>query len=83
MTTSRHFSSGTSGHNLFENGKNMTADEAQRLNQMQASFMNDDMNARKAYEYFHELNRHQFYMTVVKEYDDLQLRKKNGSSITT
>ena len=54
----RHFSSANSGHTLFENGKHMTADEAQRLNQIQASFENDDMNARKAYEYLHELNRH-------------------------
>lgn len=79
LAMTRQFSSsGSSGQSLFENGKNMTAEEAQRLNQIQASFVSDDMNARKAYEYLHELNRHQFYMTVVKEYDELQERIKNG-----
>lgn len=77
----RNFSSTrSSGQTIFENGKNMTADEAQRLNQIQAAFNVDDMNARKAYEWFHELNKHQFYMTVVKEYDEFMDRVKNSRS---
>ena len=42
--------------------------------------MNDNMNARKAYEYMHELNKYQYYMTVVKEYEELQERVKNSRS---
>ena len=58
----------------------MTANEAQRLNQIQSAYTSDNMNARKAYEYFHELNKYQYYMTVVKEYEELQERVKNSRS---
>ena len=40
------------------------------------------MNARKAYEYFHELNKFQYYTTVVKEYEELMERVSNRNSIT-
>ena len=59
LLMARHFSSARgSGQSILENGKNMTAEEAQRLNQIQAAFVSDEMNARKAYEYLHELNKH-------------------------
>lgn len=40
------------------------------------------MNARRAYEYFHELNKYQYYMTVIKEYEELRDRVNNRSSGT-
>ena len=79
MIMARQFSSARAGGQaIFENGKNMTAEDAQRLNYIQSAYINDNMNARKAYEYFHELNKHQYYMTVVKEYEELQERIKNS-----
>ena len=47
----------------------MTPEEAYRLNELQYAFESDSQNAQKAYEYFQELNKHQFYLSVVKEYE--------------
>lgn len=52
----------------------MTANEAFVLNEAQLAYEYDYYNPRKAYEYFTELNKHQFYVTVVKEYDEFNER---------
>ena len=53
-----------------EFGLKLTADEAHRLSQFQRSYTSDNTNARRAYEYFHELNKYQYYVTVIKEYEE-------------
>ena len=47
----------------------MTAEEACRLNDLQVAYEQDPNNAQRAYEYFQELNKHQFYLNVVREYE--------------
>lgn len=58
----------------------MTADEAFVLNEAQLAYEYDCYNPKKAYEYFAELNKHQFYVTVVKEYDEFQERVAKDKS---
>ena len=47
----------------------MSAEDAHRLNEAQSAFEHDSTNAQRAYEYFQELNKHQFYVSVVREYE--------------
>jgi|DEB0MinimDraft_12_1074336.scaffolds.fasta_scaffold38952_3 hypothetical protein len=47
----------------------MSAEDAYKLHEAQTSFEQDNMNAQRAYEYFLELNRHHFYLSVVREYE--------------
>lgn len=53
----------------------MSAEDAQRLNEAQSAFEHDPTNAQRAYEYFQELNKHQFYVSVVREYEAFNDRK--------
>ena len=46
----------------------MSASDAWKLNEVQKAFEHDKHNAERAYDYFIELNKHQFYMNVVQEY---------------
>ena len=52
----------------------MTADEAYVLNEAQLAYEYDYNNPKKAYEYFAELNKHQYFVTVVKEHDEFLKR---------
>jgi hypothetical protein len=52
----------------YFNGTNMSANDAWKLNEVQKAFEHDKHNAERAYEYFIELNKHQFYLNVVQEY---------------
>jgi len=52
----------------------MTSDEAYRLNETQKAFEMDQNNAQRAYDFFVELNKHQFYLTVVREYESFNDR---------
>ena len=58
----------------FQNGEAMTADEAYLLNEAQLAYEYDYNNPKKAYEYFAELNKHQYFVTVVKEHDEFLKR---------
>ena len=53
----------------------MSAEDAHRLNEAQIAYEHDSTNAQRAYEYFQELNKHQFYVSVVKEYEAFNDRK--------
>ena len=48
----------------------MSANDAWKLNEVQKAFEHDKHNAERAYDYFIELNKHQFYMNVVQEYQE-------------
>lgn len=52
----------------------MTADEAYAMNEAQLAYEYDYNNPKKAYEYFAELNKHQYFVTVVKEHDEFLKR---------
>ncbi len=47
----------------------MSSEDATRLNETQSSYETDPSNPQRLYEYFQELNKHQFYLTVVREYE--------------
>lgn len=66
--------SGSSNY-TYKNGNNMSAEDAHRLNEAQSAFEHDSTNAQRAYEYFQELNKHQFYVSVVREYEAFNDRK--------
>lgn len=48
----------------------MSEEEARKLNELQSAYEYEPYSPRKAYEYFHELNKNQFYVNVVKEHDE-------------
>lgn len=56
----------------------MSQEDAYQLNQVQSAYEQDPSNAQYAYEYFQQLNKHQFYLTVVREYEAFN----NRSTIT-
>ena len=47
----------------------MSAEDAHILSEVTTAFENDIDNPKRAYEYFHELNKHHFYLSVVREYE--------------
>jgi len=47
----------------------MSAEDANILSEVTEAFENDSDNPKRAYEYFHELNKHHFYLSVVREYE--------------
>lgn len=47
----------------------MSIEDAYNLNEVQLSYEYDSQNPKKLYDYMLELNKHQFYLTAVKEYD--------------
>ena len=59
----------------------MTADEAFHLNEVQLAYEYDCYNPQKAYDYFAQLNKHQFYVTVVKEFEEFNDRLKKDKKL--
>ena len=66
MTNKRLFSQNIPLNNAnYFNGQAMSGEDAWKLNEAQISFEQDRHNAQRAYEYFIELNKHQFFLNVV------------------
>lgn len=55
-------------HAQFNNGVPLSAEDAYALSTVQIDYENDNVNPKRAYEYFVELNKHHFYLSVVNEY---------------
>jgi hypothetical protein len=47
----------------------MSEDDAIKLSEVTDKFQKENSNPKYAYEYFHELNKHHFYLSVVREFE--------------
>ena len=58
----------------------MSIEDGEALNKVQKQYERDPTNPERAYEYFQALNQHQFYMSVVREYENFKDNDENSSS---
>jgi hypothetical protein len=63
----RCFNTNTSHH--FNNGMPLSSDDALNLSEATTAYEYDNTNSKRAYEYFVELNKHHYYLSVIREYE--------------
>lgn len=58
----------------FQNGQPLSTEDAYNLSEACTAFENDNTNPKRAYEYFVELNKHHYYLSVIREYEAFKER---------
>lgn len=59
----------------------MNEQEAYNLSELAAAYNHDKTSSKKAYEYFFELNKHYYHISVIREYEAFMERSPNSMSV--
>ena len=57
----------------------LSTEDAFILSESATAYENDNSNPKKAYEYFVELNKHHYYLSVIREYEGFKERAPASS----
>lgn len=63
----------------FQNGASLSPEDAYLLSEATLAFKNDENNPKKAYKYFFELNKHHYYLTVIREFEAFKGNKQTSN----